>query len=258
MRSTRIYQFFIHTEWVPRRASWEWVLNTPSCHRVHHGINPRYLDRNFGGILAVWDRVFGTFEPETERAVYGVTHRLASYNPVWGNWAPWRDLAVRVAATSGALGKLHALTAHPAWRPAGRAPDESPAPPVEKYDPAPPRFVAWYVALHFIILLASGSLFLSVADRSVGPELLLPAAALLLSTVALAGWTEGRRWALALDLARQITALAVIYALPGLTLSVRVLASLLVALAFATIFGIFRPYRYRGPSAATSSRGEAS
>ena len=78
-----IYQFWIHTELVDRMPRWfEFVFNTPSHHRVHHGSNPQYLDRNHGGILIVWDRLFGTFEPERERVVYGLTNDIHTFNPL--------------------------------------------------------------------------------------------------------------------------------------------------------------------------------
>ncbi len=78
-----IYQFWIHTELVDRLPRWfEFVFNTPSHHRVHHGSNVRYLDRNHGGILIVWDRLFGTFEPERERVVYGLTKDIHTFNPL--------------------------------------------------------------------------------------------------------------------------------------------------------------------------------
>jgi sterol desaturase/sphingolipid hydroxylase (fatty acid hydroxylase superfamily) len=77
-----IYQFWVHTEAVDRLPAFvEAIFNTPSHHRVHHGKNPRYLDKNYGGILIVWDRLFRTFEPEGERVVYGITKDLSSYNP---------------------------------------------------------------------------------------------------------------------------------------------------------------------------------
>ncbi len=78
-----LYQFFLHTERVDRL--WrpvEQVLNTPSHHRVHHGANAQYLDRNYGGILIVWDRLFGTFEAEGERVVYGLTSNITTFNPM--------------------------------------------------------------------------------------------------------------------------------------------------------------------------------
>lgn len=78
-----LFQFFLHTERVGKLwAPVEFVFNTPSHHRVHHGSNPRYLDRNYGGILIVWDRLFGTFEPESERVRYGLTTNISTHNPV--------------------------------------------------------------------------------------------------------------------------------------------------------------------------------
>ena len=92
-----IYQFFLHTERVDRLPRpVEWVMNTPSHHRVHHGSNDVYLDRNYGGILIIWDRMFGTFEPEGERVRYGLTTNIDTYNPVrvaFGEYAAlWRDV----------------------------------------------------------------------------------------------------------------------------------------------------------------------
>ena len=78
-----IYQFFIHTERIrklPRPI--EFIMNTPSHHRVHHGSNKQYLDKNYGGTLIVWDRLFGTFEPEDERVVYGLTKNIHTFNPM--------------------------------------------------------------------------------------------------------------------------------------------------------------------------------
>ncbi|MCP2278751.1 sterol desaturase family protein [Nocardia amikacinitolerans] len=92
-----VYQFFVHTErvgtlWRPI----EFVFNTPSHHRVHHGSNDAYLDRNYGGILIVWDRLFGTFEPEGERVRYGLTKNIGTFNPVrvatHEYAAIWRDV----------------------------------------------------------------------------------------------------------------------------------------------------------------------
>ena len=78
-----LYQFWIHTERIDKM--WkpiELVMNTPSHHRVHHGSNRRYLDRNYAGVFIVWDRLFGTFEPETERVVFGLTTNIDTYNPL--------------------------------------------------------------------------------------------------------------------------------------------------------------------------------
>ena len=78
-----IYQFWIHTEKIRKLPRWfEAIFNTPSHHRVHHGVNEQYLDRNYGGILIIWDRMFGTYEPEGERVRYGLTTQLRTYRPI--------------------------------------------------------------------------------------------------------------------------------------------------------------------------------
>ncbi|MBF6190024.1 sterol desaturase family protein [Nocardia implantans] len=114
-----VYQFFIHTErvatlWRPL----EFVFNTPSHHRVHHGSNDRYLDKNYGGILIIWDRLFGTFEPEGERVRYGLTKNIETFNPArvaTHEWASiWRDL--RGAPSWRARGGY--LFRGPGWAPA--------------------------------------------------------------------------------------------------------------------------------------------
>lgn len=98
-----LYQFWLHTELIPKLGPLEWVLNTPSQHRVHHARNEPYLDKNFGGVLSVFDRLFGTFAAETERCEYGVIPPLRSYNPVTVSFHAWLDLA-------------HDLRREPSWR----------------------------------------------------------------------------------------------------------------------------------------------
>jgi len=93
-----LYQFLLHVDWVPRLGPLEYLLNTPSHHRVHHAANPEYLDRNYGGVLIVFDRLFGTFaaEPDAEPCRYGLVEPLRSNNPVWIAFHEWvalgRDL----------------------------------------------------------------------------------------------------------------------------------------------------------------------
>jgi sterol desaturase/sphingolipid hydroxylase (fatty acid hydroxylase superfamily) len=78
-----LYQFWIHTERIRKlHPAFEWVMNTPSHHRVHHAVNPQYLDKNYAGVFIVWDRLFRTFEPEVEPVRYGLTTNINTYNPV--------------------------------------------------------------------------------------------------------------------------------------------------------------------------------
>jgi sterol desaturase/sphingolipid hydroxylase (fatty acid hydroxylase superfamily) len=115
-----IYQFWIHTERIRRLPAWvEFVFNTPSHHRVHHGVNDQYLDRNYGGILIIWDRMFGTYEPEGERVRYGLTTQLSTFRPVRVAFheyvAIWHDMkrAHRIRD------KLGVVFRGPGWTPPG-------------------------------------------------------------------------------------------------------------------------------------------
>jgi alkylglycerol monooxygenase len=104
-----LYQFWLHTEAVGRLGPLEWVLNTPSHHRVHHGSNPQYLDRNYAGILIVWDRLFGTFEPEGERVRYGLVTNIETFNPVTIAFHEWHAMLCDVRAARGWRARVRAL-----------------------------------------------------------------------------------------------------------------------------------------------------
>jgi sterol desaturase/sphingolipid hydroxylase (fatty acid hydroxylase superfamily) len=110
-----LYQFWIHTEAVDRLGPLEWFLNTPSHHRVHHGKNVPYLDKNHGGIFIVWDRLFGTFAAEAEHVVYGLTKDIHTFH--LGRIALHEFAAIRrdVARAPGLAAKLGYLLAPPGW-----------------------------------------------------------------------------------------------------------------------------------------------
>jgi len=128
-----IYQFFVHTETIDRlQRPIELVFNTPSHHRVHHGSDEIYLDRNYAGTLIIWDRMFGTFQPELHRPAYGLTHKVDTYNLVkleYGHYADlWRDLK---NATSWRH-RLRYLFMPPAGNPPRAPPQSPPSPPTEE------------------------------------------------------------------------------------------------------------------------------
>ncbi|MFI1091529.1 sterol desaturase family protein [Streptomyces sp. NPDC020917] len=113
-----VYQFWIHTERVDKLSRpLEFVLNTPSHHRVHHASQGSYLDRNFGGILIVWDRLFGSFTAETERPVYGLTKNISTYNPLRVATHEYAAIAHDVAAADAWRDKMRHLLLGPGWRP---------------------------------------------------------------------------------------------------------------------------------------------
>ena len=110
-----IYQFWIHTETINRMGWVEKVFNTPSHHRVHHGSNRDYLDRNHGSILILWDRLFGTFEEEDEPVVYGLTSNIDTFNPVRIATHEWADIAADVAAADTWHDRWSSLLRPPGW-----------------------------------------------------------------------------------------------------------------------------------------------
>ena len=113
-----IYQFWIHTEAVGRLPRWvEAVMNTPSHHRVHHATNARYLDRNYAGVFIVWDRLFGTFEPERDddRPRYGLVRDLGSFHLLWAAFHEWVGIAKDVWRAPGWRARLGYLWMPPGW-----------------------------------------------------------------------------------------------------------------------------------------------
>ncbi|HTE58908.1 MAG TPA: sterol desaturase family protein [Solirubrobacteraceae bacterium] len=113
-----IYQFGLHTERIGRLPrALEAVLNTPSHHRVHHGANEQYLDRNYGGILVIWDRLFGSFEPEGERVRYGLTTNLSTFNPVRVAFHEYAALGRDVRAARSWRARWNVLLRGPGYRP---------------------------------------------------------------------------------------------------------------------------------------------
>lgn len=118
-----VYQFFVHTTVVGRLPAWfEWVFNTPSHHRAHHGRNPQYRDRNYGGVLIVFDRLFGTWVPEEEAVDYGITRQPRSRHPLVLNLHEFVDLWRDVAAPGPWRARLKHLWGPPEWERPGHAP----------------------------------------------------------------------------------------------------------------------------------------
>ncbi|MEA2346852.1 MAG: hypothetical protein QOG62_639 [Thermoleophilaceae bacterium] len=115
-----IYQFWIHTERIKKMPRWfEAIFNTPAHHRVHHGANQQYLDKNYAGILIIWDRMFGTFEPEEERVRYGLTKNIGTFNPVRAAFheyiAIWND----VRGATNWHDRMGYMFGGPGWQPDG-------------------------------------------------------------------------------------------------------------------------------------------
>ncbi|MDP4703702.1 MAG: sterol desaturase family protein [Polaribacter sp.] len=113
-----LYQYWIHTELIHKLPNWfEAVFNTPSHHRVHHATNPQYLDRNHAGIFIIWDRLFGTFEPEVEKPVYGLVKNINTYNPVKVAFNEWIQMFKDAFASKTSFSnRLKYLVKPPGWK----------------------------------------------------------------------------------------------------------------------------------------------
>lgn len=118
MSISLIYQYWIHTELIKKMPKWfEAVFNTPSHHRVHHATNPQYLDRNHAGIFIIWDRIFGSFEPEVEKPIYGLTSNINTFNPIKVAFSEWFDLLKDVfTSKTSFLNKLKYVLKPPGWK----------------------------------------------------------------------------------------------------------------------------------------------
>ncbi len=118
MSISLIYQYWIHTELIDKMPKWfEYFFNTPAHHRVHHATNPQYLDRNHAGILIIWDKMFGTFEPEIEKPIYGLVKNIDTFNPVRIAFLEWVNL-FKDAFTSKTsfINRLNYFIKPPGWK----------------------------------------------------------------------------------------------------------------------------------------------
>ncbi len=165
-----LYQFWIHTEQVGRLGWFDRVFASPSNHRVHHGVNDKYLDKNYGAILILWDRLFGTYcdEDPAEPVVYGTRKPLRSFDPLWANLEVYAGLFALAAKTSSWRDKFRVFVKPPGWQPADVAARE-PHPPFDaqaqrRYDPALSRGAQAYAVAAFFALIAGGTHVLGVAQ----------------------------------------------------------------------------------------------
>ncbi|MFU5003741.1 sterol desaturase family protein [Pseudomonas paraeruginosa] len=117
------YQYFVHTETIGRFPAWyEYIFDTPSNHRVHHGRNPQYIDKNYGGVLIIYDRMFGTYEKENEKVEYGITQQIKSYNFLVLNFHEFVDMWRDTMAPGPLWQRLKHLWMPPEWEREGHEP----------------------------------------------------------------------------------------------------------------------------------------
>jgi alkylglycerol monooxygenase len=223
-----LYQFWVHTEHVPKLGWFDRWFCSPSNHRVHHAVNDRYLDRNYGGILIVWDRLFGSFEEESEKCVYGTRSPLESWDPLWSNAEVYWSLAKDSWHARNWLDKLRVWFKPPGWRPADVA-ARFPRPAfdlsqVRRYHPPMTTALAWFTLVQFTVLLAGVVLFLWNAEARPLPESAVWV--LALSTVL---------WAINAAMQGRITMVEV------LLLEVAALSAATAGTGMTELFAVFKP-----------------
>ncbi len=179
-----LYQYWIHTEQVGRLGWFDRWFGSPSNHRVHHAVNDRYIDRNYGGITMLWDRLFGTFVEEDEKCVYGTRAPLESWDPLWANVEVYADLARKSWAAARWRDKLAIWFMPPGWQ-AWHKPHFDVS-RVRRFDPPMSRAAQAFVFVNFVVVLVAATALLWYAAE-------LPFAALVAAALAVLGtlWIVG-------------------------------------------------------------------
>jgi sterol desaturase/sphingolipid hydroxylase (fatty acid hydroxylase superfamily) len=165
-----LYQFWIHTETIGKFPKWiEFIFNTPSHHRVHHGRDPKYIDKNHAGSLIIWDRIFGTFQEEEEKPTYGITKPINSWNAAYANVSHYVEMGKDLKAIPKWSDRIKYLFKKPGWLPdylggyrAAPAVDKS---TYQKYETPSPVSLNLYVLFQYTVCLLGTALFLFNADR---------------------------------------------------------------------------------------------
>ena len=203
-----LYQFWVHTCHVPKLGWFEWFFVSPSNHRAHHAQNAVYMDRNYGGVFIVWDRLFGTFQEELdeEPVVFGVTTPLASWNPIWANLQFYAVLWHDAARAGSWWDKCRIWFMRTGWRPADVAANyplaKAELAAFEKYHVPLPRAAQVYAVLQFAGYVAAGSLLLAKGDTQSVPVLLGACGWMAFGLYVLGVWLEDRPQAIGLEALR--------------------------------------------------------
>jgi alkylglycerol monooxygenase len=238
-----LYQFWIHTRTIKSMGFLEHILNTPSHHRVHHGSNPKYIDKNHAGSLIIWDKMFGTFQKEEEEVYYGITTPLASWNPVWANVHYWAELWDTAKKTNGITDKIKVFISPPGWFPAQLGGFKH-APEIDvltykKYDSSYTRNIVLYVFAQFIVALAVGSALLFLYPKLQTPAVVAAASFTIFTLLTCGALLENRTWLKYFEYSRLLFSLLGLYAFQNLQIFNVLAISLVVVNLLSLIWFYF-------------------
>lgn len=202
-----LYQFWIHTEHIKTMGWFELVFNTPSHHRVHHGRNPEYIDKNHAGMLIIWDKMFGTFEPENQPVVYGITNNTNSFNAVDATWIPVRDLVTQFTQVRGFSNKIKFLILSPSWA-FYHLKKSAPSLGTPKYSTHNTWQTNLYMGVMFLIMLGITAYFLFNAASLTGGFKWAVACFIIFSLFSFGLINNKNRWAWPVEILRQLLFIA--------------------------------------------------
>ncbi|MGN8123672.1 sterol desaturase family protein [Pseudomonas sp. 22082] len=215
-----LYQFWVHTRHIPKLGWFEWCFVTPSNHRAHHAQNALYMDRNYGGVFIIWDRLFGSFQEEddNEPVIFGVTTPLASWNPLWANLQFYAQLWDDARRAERTWDKIRIWFMRTGWRPADVAakypmnkPDLS---QFRKFEVPLDSRQQWYVGLQFGVYVALGSYLMNLEHSLPTGALLLGWGAVAFGLFVLGVALENRPWAAKLEVLRLASNLPLVWLAP--------------------------------------------
>ncbi|WP_192562796.1 sterol desaturase family protein [Pseudomonas gozinkensis] len=215
-----LYQFWVHTRHIPKLGWFEWCFVTPSNHRAHHAQNALYMDRNYGGVFIIWDRLFGSFQEEddNEPVIFGVTTPLASWNPLWANLQFYVQLWDDARRAERTWDKLRIWFMRTGWRPADVAAKYPMSKPdlsrFRKFEVPLDSRQQWYVGLQFGVYVALGSYLLNLERSLPTGALLLGWGAVAFGLFVLGVALENRPWAAKLEVLRLASNLPLMWLAP--------------------------------------------
>lgn len=241
-----LYQFWIHTEVIGNLGPFEYIFNTPSHHRVHHGRDPKYIDKNHGGTLIIWDRFFGTFQKEEEVPTYGITKPTATFNAVYANIKPFQELWAEMKQLPGWKNKLMLALKPPGWWPDSMGGFRKPPPVVkatyQKFDVPISKNESYYLFAQYLAVLGGTAWFLFNTTKFALPLQIGLAFVVIYGVMSLGLMFEKRKYAFWVELLRLVIFSGAIFALfsvagvwiPGLVLAVVYGLGSLIALFYLT------------------------
>ncbi|MBX2811967.1 MAG: sterol desaturase family protein [Myxococcales bacterium] len=191
-----LYQFWIHTQLINHLGPLEWIFNTPSHHRVHHGQNPQYIDRNHAGTLIIWDKMFGTFAKEDEKVIYGITEPPNSWNPVFANFHHIKLSWSRMASSRRWSDKLKVWWTQPGYIPEGVSHAGKRTNSQEKYITMVTKPTWIYVLIQFSILLFTTITYLWYQKVLAPTVFVIWATAIIFTAGSLGAFLDHQRWSL--------------------------------------------------------------